>query len=232
MTLPIKGLQKTSLIDYSPYISCVVFLSGCNFRCGFCQNPDLLVEVDKTPTISEEEFFSFLEKRKRWLEGVCITGGEPCLYSELPDFIKRVKELGYKVKVDTNGTSPAMLRKLINNKLVDYIAMDIKGSLDNYDKAANIKVDKERIKESVKVVMESGIDYEFRMTCVPGLAEKDDFERIGKWLEGCGKFFIQQFSNKVCLDKGFEKIKPFSNSELEEFRGVLEKYIGKVEIRA
>jgi len=219
-----------SLIDYSPYTSCVVFLSGCNFRCGFCQNPKLLVEVDKTPTISDEELFGFLSKRKKWLDGVVITGGEPCLYSELPLFVKKVKEMGYKVKIDTNGSNPAMLKELV--ELVDCVAMDIKGSLDRYDEVAGIKVDKEKIKESVKVLMESGVEHEFRMTCVPGLVSKGDFDKIGKWLKGAKKFFIQQFRNKTCLDTSFEKVKPFSKEELGEFKSVLAGYIGEVGIRA
>lgn len=160
------------------------------------------------------------------------TGGEPCLYEELPDFIRKIKELGYKVKLDTNGSKPLMLKRLIDSGLIDYIAMDIKGGLDGYYNAANVKVDKEKIKDSVKLIMESKVDYEFRMTVVPTLHKKEDFKKIGEWLKGAKRFFIQQFSNKVCLDKGFEKIKPFSNSELEEFRGVLEKYVNKVEIRA
>jgi len=232
MPLPIKGLQKTSLIDYSPYTSCVVFVSGCNFRCGFCQNPDLLVEVSKMPSISEKELFSFLEKRKKWLDGVCITGGEPCLYDELLGFVKEVKDFGYKVKLDTNGTNPAMLKELIDGGLVDYIAMDIKGSLDRYDEASGVSVDKGKIKESVKLLMDSGVEHEFRMTCVPGLVVKDDFVKIGEWLKGANKFFIQQFRNKTCLDTSFEKIEPFSSDELEEFKAVLDKYVDNVEIRA
>ena len=232
MTLPIKGLQKMSLIDYSPYTSCVVFLSGCNFRCGFCHNPELLVEVDKTPTISEEDFFLFLKGREKWLDGVCITGGEPCLYEELPDFIKKIKNMGYKVKLDTNGTNPAMLKKLIDDKLIDYIAMDTKGSLERYDEIAGVKVDKEKIKESVKLIIEGRVDYEFRMTCVPGLVVKDDIDKVGKWLKGAKKFFIQQFRNKTCLDTRFEKVKPFSNEELEGFKEILAGCIGKVEVRA
>ncbi len=209
-----------------------MFVSGCNFRCGFCHNPDLLVEVDKTPIISEKEIFSFLEKRKKWLEGVVIGGGEPCLYDELPLFIRQVKDFGYKVKIYTNGSNPTMLKDLINDNLVDYIAMDIKGSLEKYDKAAGVKVDKEKIKESAKLLMDSGVDYEFRMTCVPGLVEKEDFEEIGRWLKGAKRFFVQQFRNKSCLDSSFEKIEPFSVEKLEEFKEILEKYIDKVEIRA
>jgi len=231
MSLRIKGLQKTSLIDYDTYTSCVVFLSGCNFRCGFCQNPDLIVELDKTPTICEHEFFDFLEKRKKWLDGVVVTGGEPCLNEELPLFIRIIKDKGFKVKLDTNGTNPKMIEDFIKNRLVDYVAMDIKGPLEKYDNIAGVKVDKEMMKKSADLIMKSGIDYEFRLTAVPGLIERADFEKIGKWLEGAKRFFIQQFRNKVCLDKSFEKIKPFSRDNLDEFKRILDKYIKDVKVR-
>ncbi|MBW2989756.1 anaerobic ribonucleoside-triphosphate reductase activating protein, partial [Candidatus Woesearchaeota archaeon] len=136
MPLRIKGLQKASLIDYPPYACCVVFLSGCNFRCGFCHNPELVLGKSNTETISEEEFFSFLSKRKKWLDAVCITGGEPCLNKELPKFISKIKDHGYKVKLDTNGSSPDMLDELLDKGLLDYIAMDIKGNLNQYEKVA------------------------------------------------------------------------------------------------
>jgi pyruvate formate lyase activating enzyme len=230
-SVQIKGLQKTSLIDFQPYTSCVVFLAGCNFRCGFCQNPNLIVEIDKTPTISQDEFFGFLEKRKKWLDGVVITGGEPSLYDDLPEFIRKIKDLGYKVKFDSNGTNPKMIKELIGDKLIDYVAMDIKGSLEKYDKVAGIDADKDKIRESADLIMKSGVDYEFRLTAVPSLLDKEDVERIGVWLKGAKKFYIQQFRNKICLDRSFEKIKPFAKEKLDEFRGILKGYIDNVEIR-
>jgi len=229
MKLEIKGLQKTSLIDYSPYTSCVVFLAGCDFRCPFCQNPDLVLNPEKLDTIKKEDFFEFLKKRKKWLDGACITGGEPTLYKELPEFIKQIKDLGYKLKLDTNGNNPDMLKELV--KLADYVAMDIKSSLEKYDESAGVKVDIEKIKKSVEIIKNSGIDWEFRMTVVPALHSQEDFEKIGKWLKGAKRFFLQQFSNKICLDKSFEKITPFSKEDLEEFKVILSKYISKVEVR-
>ena len=229
MKLEIKGLQKTSLIDYSPYTSCVVFLAGCDFRCPFCQNPDLVLNPEKLDTIKKEDFFEFLKKRKKWLDGACITGGEPTLYKELPEFIKQIKDLGYKLKLDTNGNNPDMLKELV--KLADYVAMDIKSSLEKYDESAGVKVDIEKIKKSVEIIKNSGIDWEFRMTVVPALHSQEDFEKIGKWLKGAKRFFLQQFSNKICLDKSFEKITPFSKEDLEEFKVILSKYISKVEAR-
>ncbi len=229
MKLEIKGLQKTSLIDYSPYTSCVVFLAGCDFRCPFCQNPDLVLNPEKLDTIKKEDFFEFLKKRKKWLDGACITGGEPTLYKELPEFIKQIKDLGYKLKLDTNGNNPDMLKELV--KLADYVAMDIKSSLEKYDESAGVKVDIEKIKKSVEIIKNSGIDWEFRMTVVPALHSQEDFEKIGKWLKGAKRFFLQQFSNKICLDKSFEKITPFSKEDMEEFKVILSKYISKVEVR-
>src|SRR3989339_864583 len=223
MKLEIKGLQKTSLIDYSPYTSCVVFLAGCDFRCPFCQNPDLVLNPEKLDTIKKEDFFEFLKKRKKWLDGACITGGEPTLYKELPEFIKQIKDLGYKLKLDTNGNNPDMLKELV--KLADYVAMDIKSSLEKYDESAGVKVDIEKIKKSVEIIKNSGIDWEFRMTVVPALHSQEDFEKIGKWLKGAKRFFLQQFSNKICLDKSFEKITPFSKEDMEEFKVILSKYI-------
>jgi len=231
MSLKIKGLQKTSLIDYPPYTSCVVFLADCDFRCGFCQNPGLIVGLDKDKTISQKESFDFLSQRRKWLEGVVISGGEPCINDDLIEFISKIKKLSYNVKLDTNGTNPLMIKELINKKLIDYIAMDIKGSLEKYDDIANVKVNKRNIKQSVKIIIGSGIEYEFRMTAVPTLHNKQDFEEIGRWLKGAKRFYIQQFRNKVCLDKSFEKIKPFSRDELEEFKEILQKYINKLEIR-
>src|SRR3989344_5633428 len=140
MKLEIKGLQKTSLIDYPPYTSCVVFLAGCDFRCPFCQNPDLILNPEKLETVKQEDFLEFLKKRKKWLDAVCISGGEPTLYEDLPEFIKKIKDLGYKVKIDTNGNNPNAIEELINKKLIDYVAMDIKAPLDKYSKAANAKV--------------------------------------------------------------------------------------------
>jgi pyruvate formate lyase activating enzyme len=230
--MKIKGLQKTCLSDYEPYTSCIVFLAGCNFRCGFCQNPDLIVEIDKTPTISQDEFFDFLEKRKKWLDGVVISGGEPCLNEDLVDFVKKIKDFSYKVKIFTNGTNPDMVSELIDKKLIDAVAMDIKGPLDKYDKIAGISIDKEIIQKSVDLLIKSGIEYEFRITVVPTLHEKQDFEKIGKWLKGAKKLYIQQFNNKVCLDKSFEQIDPFSKETLEEFKEILSRNIESVEVRA
>lgn len=231
--LEIKGLQKTSLIDYPEKVSCVVFFGSCDFKCPFCQNKDLVLSPNKLETIKEDEFFGFLEKRKDWIEGVVISGGEPTIYGEeLILFIKKIKKLGYLVKLDTNGSNPDLTKRLIGEKMVDFIAMDIKTSPKKYSKAANVPVDISKIEKSIEIIKNSRIDYEFRTTVVPGLVEKEDIEEIGKWLEGSKKFVMQQFRAKGCIDTEFQKIKPYSRKEIEEFKEILKKDIKEVEMRS
>ncbi len=226
-----RGLQKTTLIDYPNEVACTLFVDKCNFRCPYCQNPSLVLE-EAEESISEREVLEFLRKRKNVLDAVCITGGEPTLHSGLKHFIQRVKELGYKVKLDTNGTNPGMLRELIEEKLADYIAMDIKAPIEKYDKAANVIVDKEAVQKSVELLKSSGIDYEFRTTVVPGILEKKDFEKMGKWLKGAKAFYLQQFEKDApLLDPRFQKVRSYSSEELEEMKKIMEKYVERVEIR-
>lgn len=227
----IKGLQKLSLIDYEPYTCCVIFTAGCNFRCVFCHNKDLVLNPDKIDTIPNEEFYEFLEHRKKWLDAVCISGGEPTLHKDLPEHIARMKSMGYKVKLDSNGTNPDMVEQLINEKLIDYVAMDIKETPEKYEEIIQVPADLDKIKRSVKLLMQNRIPYEFRMTMVPTIVTKEDVEKIGKWLTGAHKFFVQQFSNKICLKKALEKVGPFPLETLKEFQHILEKYIQNVEIR-
>tara|TARA_Y100000310_G_scaffold342605_1_gene446506 strand:+ start:782 stop:1474 length:693 start_codon:yes stop_codon:yes gene_type:complete len=227
--LPIKGLQKTSLIDYPDLISMIVFLSGCNLNCPYCHNPDLIKK--SPPTIKEEDIINYLETKKEWIDGVVISGGEPSIHKELPNFLKKIKQLNFLVKIDTNGTNPALINDLIKNKLVDYIAMDIKAPLNKYNKVTKAKVNSKDIEESIEVIKNSKIDYEFRLTCVPSLIDKNDIENIGKLLKGTKKFYLQQFRNKITLDKKFEKEATYSKEELDEFKDILRKYITEVKIR-
>lgn len=233
MSLTIKGLQKTTLVDYPGKVACTIFLPRCNFRCGFCYNKDLVVDYEQVPTMAEEDILNFLDKKKKWLDGVVFTGAEPTLHKELPSFIKKIREKGFLVKVDTNGTNPAMLKELIDNKLVDYVAMDIKAPLEKYDEVAGAKVDKEKIKESIDILKNSDIDSELRLTCVPTLHTKEDIKKIGEWLKGNKRLFIQQFQPKEkMIDISLLKVKPFSKEELEEFKGILSRYIDEVGVRA
>jgi pyruvate formate lyase activating enzyme len=209
----IGGLQKLTLIDYPGKIAATVFTIGCNFFCSFCHNSELVdpEKIKKQPIISEKEFFEFLESRKGDLDGVCITGGEPTIHKDLPGFIKKIKELGFSVKLDTNGSNPEMLKKLIGEKLIDYIAMDIKGPL-------------QIPKKSVEIIKNSGIDYEFRTTIVPALHKKEDIIKIAKEISPAKKYFLQQFRPGKNLDKKFEKEKTYSKKELDEFCEVIKSY--------
>jgi pyruvate formate lyase activating enzyme len=234
------GLQKLTLIDYPGHIAATVFTVGCNFRCPFCHNPELVSgSVFPASGTLEKEFFELLKNRKGKLEGICITGGEPTIQPDIIDFIRKIKDLGFKVKLDTNGARPDVLRVLFSEKpalpagrLLDFVAMDIKSHLDDYSKTTNSKVDIERIKLSVDLIRNSGIDYEFRTTVVSGLHKESDFERIGKWLEGSKKYVLQAFEDKgKILDPRLLKKVKGKKLDLEKIAKNIEKYFGKVEIR-
>ncbi len=229
----ILGLQKTCMVDFPPYLSCTVFISGCNFRCGFCHNADLVNDSKDLQEISEEEIFEFLEKRKNVLDGVCITGGEPTLYSNLKGFIKKIKEIGYKVKLDTNGTDPKLLKELIDGKLLDFIAMDIKSSKEKYNLSSGVKVDMDKLQESIDLIRNSGLDYEFRSTIHPKIIDSEDIVKIGEWLKGSKKYSLQQFVVlEKTLDQEFMSSPHYDVKELEEFKKLLEPYFDSVELRA
>lgn len=227
------GLQKLTLIDYPGHIAATVFTVGCNFRCPFCHNPELVSGIKyNVSSILEAEFFQLLENRRGKLEGICITGGEPTVQPDLIEFIRKIKNLGFKVKLDTNGTRPDILRKLYSEKLLNFVAMDIKSDLVNYDKTTNSKVDLERIKLSVDLIRNSGVDYEFRTTAVPGLHFEGDFEKIGKWLDGSKKYVLQAFEDKgKILDPGLKKRTRGKRLDLDKIAKNIEKYFGKVEVR-
>ncbi|MDP1845202.1 MAG: anaerobic ribonucleoside-triphosphate reductase activating protein [Candidatus Moranbacteria bacterium] len=235
------GLQKLTLIDYPGHIAATVFTVGCNFRCPFCHNPELAISNFQFPisNILEEDFFKFLETRKGKIEGVCITGGEPTLQPDIVDFIKKIKSIGYKVKLDTNGARPDILRRLFSEKpassagkLLDFVAMDIKNSPERYNSTTNSEVDVERIKLSVDLIRNSGVDYEFRTTAVPGLHSEGDFSKIGKWLEGAKKYVLQAFEDKgKILDPNLKKKTKGKRLDLEKIAKNIEKYFEKIEIR-
>ncbi len=204
--MKIKGLQKLTLLDYPGKIACTVFLAGCNFRCPFCHNASLVVKIDED-YINEEEFFAFLEKRKGMLEGVCVTGGEPTLQSELPSFLAKIKALGYLVKLDTNGYRPDTLRQVVSAGLVDFVAMDIKNSKEKYDETVGVEnFDISPILESVEFLLSGGVPYEFRTTVVKGLHTETDIEKISEWIAGASSYHIQSFADSGDLiGEGFDK---------------------------
>ncbi len=229
----IKGWQKLSLIDYDVYVASVLFLGGCNFRCDYCHNPDFVLNFDSIPDIEFIKTLEYLKKRKKWIDGVCITGGEPTIHKELIELVSKLKQLSFKVKIDTNGSNPEMIEHLIKNKLVDYIAMDIKNSLDKYDKIVCVTVDKEKIKKTIEILKNSEIDYEFRTTVIPTFVTKEDIINIAKLLKGSKKFVIQNFDpTKPLINNELRKLKQYTKQELNEMVETINPYFEKVEIRA
>jgi len=226
-----KGFLETSFVDWDGKICSVVFTPGCNFRCPFCFNHELVLKSETLEDVSEQAILDFLEKNRDFIDGICITGGEPTILRELPDFCKRVKETDFLVKLDTNGTNPKVLKELIDNKLVDYVAMDLKGQWMDYQKFVNVATDAEKIKENAQLLMNSGIDYEFRTTIVPSLHTKNVFEKIVSQVKGAKKYCLQKFQPGHCLDSAFDKEKKQSDEEMEEFAGIARKYVETVKIR-
>lgn len=233
--MKIKGLQKTTFIDYPGKIACTLFLFGCNFKCDFCHNPELVLE-NKNKDIPEEEILNFLEKRKEYLEGVCITGGEPLL-SLKKDFVKKIKSLGYKIKLDTNGSFPEKLGEYVKENLVDFIAMDIKASKENYNNVVNAKVYLENIEKSIKVIS-SIPEYEFRTTILRDIHNEGEMIKIALWLnESIGekpkKFCLQAFKNKgKILGKNLEKEKDVQEETLIKLKEIIQDKFEEIEIRA
>lgn len=224
----ISGFQKLTLLDYPNKLSCIIFTQGCNFKCPFCHNKDLIKNNIKDSNYSEEEIFKYLNKRKNILDGVCISGGEPLLQKDIYTFISRIKELGFLVKIDTNGSSPDKLKYLIDNKLIDYVAMDIKNDFTNYDDTTGIKnTNIDNIKESIKVLKESNILYEFRTTVVKELHDYNKISSICKYI-GNSKYYLQNFEdNGNVLRRGLTS---FKEDELQEIVDKL-KNTYDVEIR-
>ncbi len=226
----ICGFQKTTLLDFPGHVAATLFTGGCNFRCPFCHNGDLVKDPESQPGFSEEEIFSFLKKRKGILEGVCVTGGEPTLQPDLGEFLGKIKELGYLVKLDTNGYRPEVLRELLKEKNLDYMAMDIKAGWEHYNKATGMShFEPNKIQESVDLIMHSGIDYEFRTTVVRGIHEPEEFEEIGRFLKGAKAYFLQSYKDSgAVLEPGYGA---FPKEVLEEMAEKARKYIARVELR-
>jgi pyruvate formate lyase activating enzyme len=229
--MKIKNVEKSSTVDYPPYISAVVFLSGCNFRCPFCYNKELVDENSNLPDIPMDEFIEWLKTRHGKLDAVVITGGEPTIHGQkLVDFCSIIKSLGFKIKLDTNGSNPELVKFLINEGFIDYIAMDIKSDAMHYDKACGIKVSMYDILQSINIIMSSGLPYEFRTTIVPGLHDDNTIKGIASMIKGSPKYAIQQFKPINTLDPEYIKIVPFSESEMEKFKKDFEYLTGIMEM--
>ena len=226
--MQIGGVQKTSLLDFPDKISAIVFTQGCNFRCGYCHNPELIV-LRNEPVWTTAGFFEFLESRKGKLDGIVITGGEPCLQKDLIDFIKQIKSIGFLVKLDTNGTMPDVLEKAL--PFADYIAMDIKAPLDKYSEIVRVKVNDANIRQSINLIMNSGIDYEFRTTVVKSQLTFEDFEDIGKLIKGANKYYLQKFIPSKTLDENLMNEETYSNEEFIRIIEILRKNINNVFLR-
>ncbi len=234
--MKIAGIQKLTLLDYPGHTACTVFLPGCNMRCGYCHNkelviPDCIAQIKKS-FISEEAFFNFLHNRQGLLDGVCITGGEPTMHIALPRFISQIKEAGFKVKLDTNGTNFHMLKELIDSQLIDYVAMDIKASLERYSELTHLKIPIEDIKKSKDYILESAVPHEFRTTVIKEHHDQNEFNKILKLIAGANRYFIQNFRSKAgCIDQKFESYQGFSQCELKKMKNKAANLVGQCGIR-
>ncbi|MGM9522521.1 MAG: anaerobic ribonucleoside-triphosphate reductase activating protein [Oscillospiraceae bacterium] len=226
----INGLQKLTLLDFPGRTACTVFAGGCNFRCPFCHNASLVVRAGEQPVMSEEIFFDFLKKRRGLLDGVCITGGEPTLQPDLPEFLIKIRELGHMTKLDTNGFRPDVLRLVLERGLCDYVAMDIKSSRSRYGAVAGIPgMDISPIRESVSMLMEGKTPFEFRTTVVEELHDVEDFRDIGRWLTGAPQYFVQSFKDSGdVIKEGFSAAK---REKLDRIVTVLREYIPSAQLR-
>lgn len=250
----IGGLQKFSLLDYPDKISAIIFTKGCNFRCQFCYNPMLVwpAKVGKSkyvqnfirengqaaepqkvhPKIKEDDLFVFLHSRAGKLDAVVITGGEPCLQKDLPEFIKKIKNLGFLVKLDTNGSYPEIIAKILKEKLINYIAMDLKAPAQKYGETIGASTDFGKIKKSVKMIRQSGLPYEFRTTVVPGLLNQDDISEIGKIIKGADKWYLQGFkSNSNLVNQDLKGKVPYNTRQMNEMAEIGRGYVKICKVR-
>ncbi len=224
------GLEKLSLVDFDGYVSATVFTGGCNFRCPFCHNSPLVLDYKNLGTILESEVLKYLNKRKNILEGVCITGGEPTLCPDLPVFIEKVKSIGYKVKLDTNGTNPVMVKSLYESGLVDYFAMDIKNDKEHYSSIVGINnYDTKKVEKTVEYFLSLGKNYEFRTTLIKEFHNKSSILGIANWIKGANKYFLQKFKNsESCIKSHLSAVE---GKVALEFRDILREYIPNTHLR-
>lgn len=221
--MKIGGFQKTSLLDYPDRISAIVWTNGCNFRCPFCYNTTLA--LGKGNVFPEEEILSFLSKRRGLVEGVVVTGGEPLLQEDLSVFLKKIKSLGFLVKVDTNGAYPMKLKELIESKLVDYVAMDVKAPKEKYPQLAGVTVDVSQINASINLIKQNVPQYEFRTTFVPALLVKEDIVEIAQWLKGADRYYLQQFRKMTpVLSKELDKVVPYPQQYFQETLAAIQPF--------
>ena len=230
--MKVTGIQKLTLLDYPGVVACTVFTAGCNFRCPFCHNAMLVLpEQIDDECLTDDEVFGFLKKRRGVLDGVAVTGGEPLLHADMPEFLARVKELGYKIKLDTNGSNPDLLSEIVKNKLVDRVAMDIKNAPEEYARTIGLKsFDIAPVERSKEMLLRGDIDYEFRTTVVKGIHTKESLIGAAKWIEGAKEYYLQQFkdSGNLILPDG---LSAYDEKQMHALADAVRDYVPTVEVR-
>lgn len=230
--MKVTGIQKLTLLDYPGVVACTVFTAGCNFRCPFCHNAMLVLpEQIDDECLTDDEVFGFLKKRRGVLDGVAVTGGEPLLHADMPEFLARVKELGYKIKLDTNGSNPELLSEIVKNKLVDRVAMDIKNAPEEYARTIGLKsFDIAPVERSKEMLLRGDIDYEFRTTVVKGIHTKESLIGAAKWIEGAKEYYLHQFkdSGNLILPDG---LSAYDEKQMHALADAVRDYVPTVEVR-
>jgi pyruvate formate lyase activating enzyme len=226
----IGGFAKFSLIDYPGKTCAIIFTQGCSFRCPYCQNPELVLPEKFTEKIPIEEIIKFLNKRVGLLDAVEFTGGEPTMQADLIEIAEKIKNMGFKIKVDTNGTNPGVIDEGLNKGAIDFVAMDIKSSIERYEEITQVNTDKEKIKRSIEIILTRAPDYEFRTTIIKGFHDKGEIEKIGGLVKGSKIFYLQKAQFVKTVKEGFKR-EQFTDAELEEFKEILLKYVKDCKIR-
>jgi len=230
--MKISAIQTLTLIDYPGQVAATIFTFGCSFRCHFCHNPELVLPAQKVKILLEKDILEFLEKRRQFLDGLCITGGEPTIWKDLPKFIKKVKRMDLNVKLDINGTNPEMLKKLIDEKLIDYVAMDIKAPWNKYEKVVNKKIDIKKIKKSAKILLDGKLDYEFRSTILPRLHPIKDIIEMAEQIKGAERYYLQQFKPFAkMVNKEYVNEKSYRHVDLKKICQKIKPMFKKCEVR-
>ncbi len=233
--MEIGGLQKSTLIDYPGHIACTLFLVGCNFRCPWCYSPEIVLPdmITKQSKISRADFLGFLERRKGLLDGVVICGGEPTINEDLPGLLAEIKGMGFKAKLDTNGSNPSVIKNLIDGGLIDYVAMDIKAPFKKveYERAVGVGMDPEKLIESAGIIKESGIDYEFRTTVVPLFHGKKEIREMAEAISPAKKYFLQTFRPEKNIDPALSQVAPYPEKFMEELKKEIEHLFEACEVR-
>ena len=225
--VPVGGIQKLSLVDFPGHVAAALFTAGCNMRCGYCHNPELVLPERLAPSIPIDDIMLFLKSRVGRLDGVVVSGGEPTIHDDLPELIRRIKELGYDVKLDSNGTRPEMIRQLISDRLIDFVAMDIKGPLEKYQEIAARPIDLEAIQETIALLIDSGLEHEFRTTIVREQLEPEDFYKVGELVKGAKRFALQHFLPGTTLSPQFHTATTFTDAEFDQAKNIMEGYVEK-----